>query len=211
MDNTALLQNVESVRRRPVPLPRTHCSVSPTVWPNAAFEVGNLVQDAALTRGRRRTARAASGSCSWSSSRAGRCSSSGGAGASPRDWRRRDASLPTSDPAYGQKTIDEAAKRMGSTGHGTFDPDPTNSHDPDACTRARAAWASSPDRPAPARGRADDAGRRVAPAPVTPLRSRGGVSVGLRPGPARPHRSLGTIGPRRPPDWRPPWPSRSGA
>jgi hypothetical protein len=39
---------------------------------------------------------------------------------------------PTEDPAYDQQAIDDAARRMGSTGHGTFEPDPTNSHDPGA-------------------------------------------------------------------------------
>jgi hypothetical protein len=58
-------------------------------------------------------------------------------------WRRRAQTselsndgmrpYPTDDPAYDQNAIDEAAERMGSTGHGgKFDPDPTNSHDPGA-------------------------------------------------------------------------------
>jgi hypothetical protein len=101
---------------------------------DAAFEVGNLVQDAAGSR--RRPPRR-----------------KGGlgvlilvllfGGAALFVWRRRCQSseladadgmppYPTNDPAYDQKAIEDAAERMGSTGHGTFDPDPTNSHDPEA-------------------------------------------------------------------------------
>ena len=45
---------------------------------------------------------------------------------------------PTDDSAYDQSAIGEAAERMGSTGNdrGGFDPDPTNSHDPDALHEA---------------------------------------------------------------------------
>ena len=60
-------------------------------------------------------------------------------------WLRRSSAdqggggmqpYPTDDPSYDQKSIDDAAERMGSTGHGTFDPDPTNSHDPGALDEA---------------------------------------------------------------------------
>jgi hypothetical protein len=62
-------------------------------------------------------------------------------------WRRRSQTsglgndgmrpYPTDDPSYDQKAIDDAAERMGSTGHGgAFDPDPTNSHDPGALDEA---------------------------------------------------------------------------
>ena len=135
MDNTALLQNVgERASQAGAVAEHALLGVADRVA-DVAFEVGNLVQEAAGPR--RRPPRR----------------SKGGlgvllliiiaSGAVLFIWRRRSQSseladadgmapYPTSDPAYDQKAIEDAAERMGTTGHGTFDPDPTNSHDPDA-------------------------------------------------------------------------------
>jgi len=134
MDNTALLQTVgERASQAGSAAEHALLGVADLVA-DAAFEVGNLVQEAAGSR--RRPPRRkrglgfllliiiASGTVLFI-------------------WRRRSQSselsdvdgmapYPTSDPAYDQKAIKDAAERMGTTGHGTFDPDPTNSHDPDA-------------------------------------------------------------------------------
>jgi hypothetical protein len=133
MDNTALLQTVgERASQAGAVAENALLGVAEFVA-DAAIEVGNLVQDAANSR--RPPARRKRGF---------------GlvvvilivSGAMLFLWRRRSQSselsddgmrpYPTDDPAYDQKGIDDAAQRTGSTGHGTFDPDPTNSHDPSA-------------------------------------------------------------------------------
>ena len=132
MENTALLQNVgERASQAGAVAENALLGVADRVA-EAAFEVGNLVQDAANAR-RPPTHRKGGFGLVLLVLIVG--------GALFFLWRRRsqsselsDDGMPPypSDPADGQKTIDEAAKRMGSTGHGTFDQDPTNSHDPGA-------------------------------------------------------------------------------
>jgi hypothetical protein len=133
MDNSALLHSVgERASQAGSAAENALLGVADLVA-DAAIEVGNLVQEAVDSR--RRPPRRKRGV---------------GllllvvlvSGAMLFIWRRRSQSsalsdgeippYPTSDPAYDQKAIDEAAERMGSTGHGTYDPDPTNSHDPGA-------------------------------------------------------------------------------
>jgi hypothetical protein len=133
MDNTALLQTVgERASQAGAVAENALLGVADFVA-DTAIEVGNLVQDAANSR--RPPAR--------SKRRFGLLF---GilivSGALLFLWKRRSQSselsddgmrpYTTDDPAYDQKGTDEAAQRTGSTGQGTFDPDPTNSHDPSA-------------------------------------------------------------------------------
>ena len=124
MDNTALLQNVgERASQAGAVAENALLGVADRVA-EAAFEVGNLVQDAANSR-RPPTHRKGGFGLVLLVLIVG--------GALFFLWRRRsqsselsDDGMPPypSDPSDGQKTIDEAAKRMGSTGQGTSDPRP---------------------------------------------------------------------------------------
>jgi len=134
MDNTALLQNVGG-RASQAGAAAEHALLGGAdLVADAAFEVGNLVQEKAGARRRPPRRKGGLGVLLLIII---------ASGAVLFIWRRRSQSseladvdgmapYPTSDPAYDQKAIEDAAERMGSTGHGTFDPDPTNSHDPDA-------------------------------------------------------------------------------